>query len=83
MIGKEWNIVEKVKILKSSGEDEKWEITYACPIYGGWDVLIECSFTRLQDLDKIVTFLRTDNDIAQYLEETTTLCGTKPNYPQE
>jgi hypothetical protein len=69
--------------LKSSQADEGWSVTYATPIYGGWDVIVECSFTKLSDLDKIVTFCRVDDDLSQYIEETTTLCGTKPNYPVE
>ena len=81
IIGKEWNVVEKLKNLKSSEADEDWSVTYATPIYGGWDVIVECSFSKLQDLDKIVTYCRVDEDLSQFIEETTTLCGTKPNFP--
>jgi hypothetical protein len=83
IIGKEWEIVNKLKGLKSSEPDEDWEITYATPIYGGWDIIVECSFTNLQELDKIVTYCRVDEDLSQWIEETLTLCGTKPNYPFE
>ncbi len=82
IIGKEYEVVEKLTSLKSSESDEDWVVTYATPIYGGWDVIVECSFTQLQDLDKIVTFCRVDEDLSKYIEETTTLCGTKPNYSQ-
>ena len=83
IIGKEWNVVDKLKGLKSTEAGEDWEITYATPIYGGWDALVECSFTKLQELDKIVTYCRVDEELSQWIEETMTLCGTKPNYPFE
>ncbi len=80
IIGTEWKVVEKLNSLRSTDQEEDWAVTYATPVYGGWDVLIETSFTKLQDLDRIVTFLRTNEDLAQCIEETTTLVGTKPNY---
>ena len=83
IIGKEWEIVNKLKGLISSEAGEDWKITYATPIYGGWDVIVECSFTKLQELDKIVTYCRVDEELSQWIEETITLCGTKPNYPFE
>jgi len=55
-------------------------VTYATPIYGGWDLIVECAFTRLRDLDNIVTYCRVDDELSQWIEETTTLCGTKPNF---
>jgi len=58
-------------------------VTYATPVYGGWDLIIECAFTKLQDLDKIVTFCRVDSELSQWIEETTTLVSSKPNYPFE
>jgi len=73
-------VVDKLSGLKSTEPDEDWMVTYATPVYGGWDLIVECSFSKLQDLDKIVTFCRVDEDLAQWIEETTTLCGTKPNY---
>jgi len=83
IIGKEWEVVEKLRNLKSSEEGDDWFVSYATPIYGGWDVIVECSFTNLEDLDKIVTYCRIDDELSQYIEETTTLLGTKQNYPQE
>ena len=80
IIGKEWDVVEKVSGLKSTEADEDWKVTYSTPIYGGWDLIVECAFSKLQDLDKIVTYLRVDEELAKWIEETTTLCGTKPNY---
>jgi len=50
-------------------------------VYGGWDLLIECIFNNLEDLDKIVSFCRTDLELSQWIEATTTLISTKKNYP--
>ena len=82
-VGTEWEVVKKLNGLKSTEPDEDWKITYATPTYGGWDLIIECSFTSLQELDKIVTYCRVDEVLSQWIEETLTLCGTKPNYPNE
>jgi len=81
VIGTEWEVVKKLTNLKSSDLDEDWKITYATPVYGGWDVIVECSFSKLKDLDKIVTYCRVDNDLSQWIEETTTLMGSKNDYP--
>lgn len=81
VIGSEWKVVDKLKGLHSTESENDWKITYATPIYGGWDVLVECSFSKLKDLDKIVTFCRVDNDLSQWIEETTTLMGSKNDYP--
>jgi hypothetical protein len=81
VIGTEWRVVEKLINLQSSEQDEDWKITYATPVYGGWDVIVECSFSKLKDLDKIVTFCRVDNELSQWIEETTTLMGSKNDYP--
>ncbi|MHA2088774.1 MAG: hypothetical protein ACW972_10885 [Promethearchaeota archaeon] len=80
VIGTEWEVVKKLTNLKSSEEDEDWKITYATPVYGGWDVMVECSFSKLKDLDKIVTYCRVDNELSQWIEETTTLMGSKNDY---
>ncbi len=82
IIGTEWKVVEKLTGLKSTDTEDDWKVSYCTPVYGGWDLIVECSFTKLQDLDKIVTFLRTNEDVAQCIDETTTLVGTKPNYPE-
>ena len=81
VIGTEWQVVKKLIDLKSSDQDEDWKITYATPVYGGWDVMVECSFSKLKDLDKIVTYCRVDDDLSQWIEETTTLMGSKNDYP--
>ncbi len=81
-IGTEWKVVKKLTNLKSTENSEDWKITYVTPIYGGWDIVVECSFTKLQELDKIVTFIRVDEDISSWIEETTTLVSSKPDYPK-
>lgn len=79
-MGTEWEVVKKLTGLKSTESDEDWKITYVTPIYGGWDVIVECSFSKLKDLDKIVTFCRVDKDLSLWIEETTTLMGSKKNF---
>ncbi|MBY9008152.1 MAG: hypothetical protein KGD63_15535 [Candidatus Lokiarchaeota archaeon] len=80
IVGKEWDVVEKLKDLHSKEEDEDWKVTYAIPVYGAWDIMIECSFSQLSELDKVVTYCRIENELSQWIEETTTLVGTKPDY---
>ena len=80
VIGTEWKVVEKLTGLKSKESEEDWKITYATPIYGGWDVIVECSFSKLKDLDKIVTFCRVDEELSLWIEETTTLMGSKNDF---
>ena len=79
-IGTEWKVVKKLNNLRSTDESEDWKITYITPIYGGWDIVVECSFTKLHELDKIVTFIRVDDEISPWIEETTTLVSSKPDY---
>jgi len=81
VIGTEWKVAEKLSGLKATDPDEDWKVTYVTPIYGGWDLIVECSFSRLQDLDKIVTYCRIDKDLSKWVEETTTLVSNKPDYP--
>ena len=77
-IGKEWEIVEKLKGLVSSEPEDDWKINYVAPIYGPWDVIVECSFSALQDLDKIVTYCRVN--MREFIEETVTLTGTRADF---
>ncbi len=79
-IGTEWKVVEKLSSLKSIESEENWRVTYVTPVYGGWDLVVECSFTKLQELDKIVTYMRVDDQLSQWIEETTTLVSSKPDY---
>jgi len=81
IIGTQWKVTEKLKGLKSQNESKKWQITYATPVYGGWDLIVECKISNLEDLDDIVSFCRTDKELSQWIEATTTLISTKKNYP--
>ena len=82
VIGTEWRVVKKLIDLKSSDQDEDWKITYGTPVYGGWDLVAECNFTKLQELDKILAYIRVDDDLSKWIEETTTLVSSKPDYPK-
>ncbi len=83
-IGSEWEIVaelQKIKANKSLGTD--LNITYASPIYGAWDLIIEVSFVKLEELDKLVTLIRTNQKLQTSIEETTTFVSSRPDYPWE
>ena len=80
IISYQWNVIEKVKGLKSTDPKEDWKVTYATPVYGGWDLVIECIFNTLEELDKIVSFCRSDEELSQWIEETTTFISTKKNF---
>ena len=82
-IGTERGVVKKLNGLRSTEVDEDWKITYATPIYGGWDVIVECAFSKLKDFDKIVAFCRLDKDLSNWIEEITTLMGSKDDYSLE
>jgi hypothetical protein len=79
IIGTQWKIVEKLKYFHPI-EGHNWKITYSSPTYGGWDLIIECVFTNLDDLDEIVSFFRTDKDLKEWIDATTTLISTKKNF---
>ncbi|MFW9969379.1 MAG: hypothetical protein ACFFDF_04200 [Candidatus Odinarchaeota archaeon] len=80
IIGAQWKVTEKLKSFKSNNTDENWQITYVTPVYGGWDLLIECKFNNLEELDKIVSFCRNDLELSQWIDATTTLISTNRNY---
>ena len=74
-------MAEKLRSLDHSNVNGDWHITYATPIYGGWDLVVECKFNHLEDLEKIVSYCRTDKELSEWIEATTTLISTKKNYP--
>ncbi len=82
IIGTQWKIVEKLKHFQPN-EGHSWMITYSSPTYGGWDLIIECLFNNLDDLDKIASFCRTDNDLKEWIDATTTLISTKKSFNLE
>ncbi|MFX0076728.1 MAG: hypothetical protein ACFE96_14890 [Candidatus Hermodarchaeota archaeon] len=82
IIGTQWKIVEKLKSFQLISNHD-WKITYSSPTYGGWDLIIECVFSNLEELDEIVSFCRTDNDLKEWIEATTTLISTKKSFNLE
>jgi len=80
IIGTQDKIVQKLKNLKPSDQNEDWKVTYATAVYGGWDVLVECIFTNLEDLYKMLSFCRFDEDLSQWIEATTTLLSIKKDF---
>ena len=82
IIGTQWKIIEKLKNCQPI-EGNNWKITYSSPTYGGWDLIIECIFNKLEDLDEIVSFCRTDNDLKEWIDATTTLISTKKSFDLE
>ena len=79
IIGTQWKIVEKLKNFHPEGNQDS-KITYTSPTYGGWDLIIECVFGNLEDLDKIVSYCRFDPELSEWIEATTTLISTKRNF---
>ena len=79
-VGNEGKVVEKLKGLEAIESDENWKITYATIIFGGWDLMVECVLTNIQELDKITSFCSVDEDLSQWIEEVTTLVSHEPDY---
>lgn len=77
-VGKEWDVVERVKELYS-----KDLVTYAVPVYGAWDIMVEVSYEQLDQLDNIVTKVREDEVLGDAIEETTTMVGARATFPWE
>ncbi len=75
-VGKEWDVVERVKELYSRDL-----VTYAVPVYGAWDIMVEVSYEQLDQLDNIVTKVREDEILGDAIEETTTMVGARATFP--
>ena len=80
IIGSQWDIVDKINSFNRNKSTENWKITYITPTYGGWDLIIECLFSNLNDLDEIITYCRTDPDLIQWIEATTTMISVKNDF---
>ena len=80
IIGSQWNIVEKLNTFNRNKSTGDWKITYITPTYGGWDLIIECLFSDLSDLDTIISYCRTDSDLVQWIEATTTMISLKKDF---
>jgi len=79
VIGTEWEVVKRLTNLSSSEPDDDWKVGYVTPVYGGWDLVVECNFRKLPELDKIVGYLSTEEELSSWIEETTTLVSNKPD----
>lgn len=79
-IGSEWDIVNELKRINEEFGDNL-KVTYASPIYGAWDLIIEASFEQLEELDSLVTQIRTNAGLQENIEETTTFVSSRPDYP--
>ncbi|HME51178.1 MAG TPA: hypothetical protein VKM55_03095 [Candidatus Lokiarchaeia archaeon] len=79
-IGSEWEIVSTLQKVNTDLGKELC-ITYASPIYGAWDLIIEVSFAKLEELDKLVTLIRTNPTLQSAIEETTTFVSSRADYP--
>jgi len=79
VIGTEWEVVKRLMNLSSSEPDDDWKVGYVTPVYGGWDLVAECKFRKLPELDKIVGYLSTEEELSSWIEETTTLVSSKPD----
>ncbi len=77
-VGKEWEVVERTKEIFSQDL-----VTYAVPVYGAWDIMVEVSYEQLNQLDNIVTKIREDEVLGDAIEETTTMVGARATYPWE
>jgi len=42
--------------------------------------MLECIFSDLSDLEKIISYCRTDEELQKWLDASTTLIGIKKNY---
>jgi DNA-binding Lrp family transcriptional regulator len=75
-VGKEWFSVDRIKELF-----DRDVVTYAVPVYGAWDIIVEVSYEQLNQLDTIVTSIREDAELKAAIEETTTMVGARATFP--
>ena len=80
IIGSQWKIVDKINSFNRDKSTEGWKITYITPTYGGWDLIIECLFSNLNDLDTIITYCRTDPDLSQWIDATSTMISVRNDF---
>lgn len=80
IIDTQWKIVEKLNTFQSAHPQKDWKITYISPLHGAWDMMVECAFNELEDLNDILDFCRTDRELIKWIEATTTLISIKKNF---
>jgi DNA-binding Lrp family transcriptional regulator len=74
-VGKEWQAVDRIKDIFTRDL-----VTYAVPVYGAWDIMVEVSYEQLNQLDTIVTSIREDAELKAAIEETTTMVGARATF---
>jgi len=75
-VGKEWEVCDRISSIF-----ERNVVPYACPVYGAWDVVVEITFSELNQLDGVVTKIREDSVLKNVCEETTTMVAARNTYP--
>ena len=80
IIDTQWKIIEKVNAFQSTHPSKDWKITYISPLHGAWDMIIECIFNELENLNTIINFCRTNAELINWIEATTTFISIKKNF---
>ena len=80
IIDTQWKIVEKLNSFQSTHSHKDWKITYISPLHGAWDMIVECAFSELEDLNVILDFCRTEKELINWIEATTTFISIKKNF---
>ena len=75
-VGSEWEVCERIKNIF-----QRDRVSYACPVYGAWDVVVEVTFDELNQLDEVVTKIREDSVLKEVTDETTTMVAARNTYP--
>ena len=80
IIDTQQKIVEKINDFQSIHSIKDWKITYISPLHGAWDMIVECVFSELENLNVILNFCRTDNELINWIEATTTFISIKKDF---
>ncbi|TFG03788.1 MAG: hypothetical protein EU542_01030 [Promethearchaeota archaeon] len=80
IIDTQQKIVEKINTFQSRHPYKDWKITYISPLHGAWDMIVECVFSELENLNVILNFCRTDNELTNWIEATTTFISIKKDF---
>lgn len=75
-VGSEWQVCDRIKSIF-----KRERVTYACPVYGAWDIVVEVTFEELNQLDEVVTKIREDGVLKEVTEETTTMVAARNTFP--
>jgi len=75
-VGKEWQVCDRIAEIF-----DRSLVTYACTVYGAWDVVVEVTFDELNKLDDVVTKIREDSMLKDVCDETTTMVAARNTFP--